>query len=660
MMLPGEFFRVHRNIPWKQRPGEWWDTFSFVVSVIIAVVSTIVIGTLYPEDGFDIIAMVLIIILSFLFIRFGSAFDRVLIPLQPPLMKLPGLALTVVGLVFPFITAFLLNAFSGLTSYALIVLNVIIGTCIASLFLKIPRSFRGSARTLPPGLHLLAGTMVLCALIITRAAASSAMFPGCTMLCPVSIGFAGAITAAVSAAVNSPSVVQRISGKRLPSAMTAVISGKPAQELLAGNGLATLDTARKGFVPAPAYAGWMQRPAADPLPVRGSRVIGEEKDRVTGKVTLQKVANVASIDGFHIELNPDGTLRAECLALVVEQTQATRTPPAVPQAPTSPPGPGQAPSPGQSTGGAGGQAPVETTAIGGAAQPGGGGIDEGTVGRVVDIAGGSVQTTVDFAGTSYGVGESEPVKGGIPGAGKGAPAPAGEGRVLGEADAPARDAGTAPGTPDRFCRNCGATATPTMKFCGRCGKELYRPPLAGEVHVAAESAGATPGSPGGMDMKTTGRVMDVAGSSVQTTVDFAGTTYAAGEPQEGRQPGVQGEMKGSAAPSHEARVTRGADTAQSRAGGASGLPARFCRNCGAPVALSMKFCGQCGREVSQVLPSTQPVCSRCGGLLIPGKKFCSACGAPVNQGQGQAICPQCGREILPGSVFCRGCGKRLR
>ena len=48
-------------------------------------------------------------------------------------------------------------------------------------------------------------------------------------------------------------------------------------------------------------------------------------------------------------------------------------------------------------------------------------------------------------------------------------------------------------------------------------------------------------------------------------------------------------------------------------------------------------------------------CASCGTAAGPGAKFCAECGSPLASG-----CPGCGADVTPGAKFCPSCGTPLR
>jgi len=74
-----------------------------------------------------------------------------------------------------------------------------------------------------------------------------------------------------------------------------------------------------------------------------------------------------------------------------------------------------------------------------------------------------------------------------------------------------------------------------------------------------------------------------------------------------------------------------------------------CPKCGAAVEQGAKFCGNCGSPMASAVAG--PACSKCGSRNAPGSKFCGNCGSPL-----QAACVKCGKELDPAAKFCPACG----
>ena len=85
--------------------------------------------------------------------------------------------------------------------------------------------------------------------------------------------------------------------------------------------------------------------------------------------------------------------------------------------------------------------------------------------------------------------------------------------------------------------------------------------------------------------------------------------------------------------------------------------AKFCENCGAPLADGVAFCPECGTPVAQQpAPAPQNRCVNCGAALAPGEMFCAECGTPAGQQPAQNRCANCGAVLAPGEMFCAECG----
>src|SRR5574341_1573548 len=57
------------------------------------------------------------------------------------------------------------------------------------------------------------------------------------------------------------------------------------------------------------------------------------------------------------------------------------------------------------------------------------------------------------------------------------------------------------------------------------------------------------------------------------------------------------------------------------------------------------------RRIMGAAMSTILACPHCGFANPPGAKFCANCGRPV-----ASRCPECGADLAPGARFCSNCG----
>ena len=57
---------------------------------------------------------------------------------------------------------------------------------------------------------------------------------------------------------------------------------------------------------------------------------------------------------------------------------------------------------------------------------------------------------------------------------------------------------------------------------------------------------------------------------------------------------------------------------------------RACPNCAAELAEDARFCAQCGQPVA-------PACPTCGADVAPDARFCSNCGAPIEETRAPSV-----------------------
>lgn len=72
-----------------------------------------------------------------------------------------------------------------------------------------------------------------------------------------------------------------------------------------------------------------------------------------------------------------------------------------------------------------------------------------------------------------------------------------------------------------------------------------------------------------------------------------------------------------------------------------------CPHCNSAVKKGAKFCANCGKPMADLCPN-------CGKPVVKGAKFCSECGTSLKK-----QCPKCGNEVTPGAKFCLNCGEKL-
>ncbi len=79
---------------------------------------------------------------------------------------------------------------------------------------------------------------------------------------------------------------------------------------------------------------------------------------------------------------------------------------------------------------------------------------------------------------------------------------------------------------------------------------------------------------------------------------------------------------------------------------------------GAAMAMggAMKNANQPQATANQSKPEGEIVCSKCGKQLSNDAKFCSNCGSPVAKVK---FCTNCGKQVASDAKFCPNCGKQL-
>ena len=83
---------------------------------------------------------------------------------------------------------------------------------------------------------------------------------------------------------------------------------------------------------------------------------------------------------------------------------------------------------------------------------------------------------------------------------------------------------------------------------------------------------------------------------------------------------------------------------------ASNAPAKLCPKCQSPVGDNAKFCGNCGSPLAKT-------CPKCGSEVGNDAKFCANCGQSL--APAKKVCPMCSATVDGGSLFCPGCGHKL-
>lgn len=204
------FLAISRTVPKEQRPKRWWEIFSVLGGVGVALVWFLYSGLPSSSEGWDVLTLLFMVGLPVAFILFRQPLDDLLMPLQPARQRLPRHLLFGIGLGIPFLTAFLLYNVFSVSNYPLIQANVLVGTCASYATIREPVLAKGYT---PAGQSLVVlpfALMLLVALCVRLAGADHCLVdPLNAQDCLRSGGFApgaaGGAAAAESVFVNAGS-----------------------------------------------------------------------------------------------------------------------------------------------------------------------------------------------------------------------------------------------------------------------------------------------------------------------------------------------------------------------------------------------------------------------------------------------------------------------
>jgi hypothetical protein len=126
LMTVDEFKKMSKEVPLAKRPQKWWDLLSILGGCVAAALWLLYSGNPFGE-GIDILTPLLMVGLPVFMIWFREDLDVALLPLQQYRKDVNKLLLVGIGMAFPFLTAFILFNFLGITEYALMQYNMIIG-----------------------------------------------------------------------------------------------------------------------------------------------------------------------------------------------------------------------------------------------------------------------------------------------------------------------------------------------------------------------------------------------------------------------------------------------------------------------------------------------------------------------------------------------------
>jgi len=212
-MSVDEFISTTRSIPLVKRTQKWWDLLSILGGIAGAVLWFIYGGL---GEGIDWISTLLMLVIPVFLVWFRADIDLALMPLQPARKKFPRFLLIGIGIVSPFLTAWVLYNVFDITQYTLMYTNLIIGTLVAYAITRTPqvtKEKRTSGKGAVPNVALLFGTVMLLSLIVAPVFADDcASDPLNARDCLRTDGYAeamaGAVATILSGLVNGPIIIQ--------------------------------------------------------------------------------------------------------------------------------------------------------------------------------------------------------------------------------------------------------------------------------------------------------------------------------------------------------------------------------------------------------------------------------------------------------------------
>jgi hypothetical protein len=223
------YSQISKSVPWNKRPQRWWDRFSIVLGVVVAVVwfiyasLTPVISLLtkgYMSEEFDLVSPLLMVAMPLILIWKRKEIDNLLMPLQPSRNKVSRKLLIGMGIAVPFLTAFIIYHVFQISQYPLMYWNIVIGTLtsyalvrepvLADHYCGNPQNMREPDLRVP--LLLLIGLSVCVRVVLADNCLTDPLNArDCMRTTGTAELLSGGVSAGVSGAVNGPTMVQTLS-----------------------------------------------------------------------------------------------------------------------------------------------------------------------------------------------------------------------------------------------------------------------------------------------------------------------------------------------------------------------------------------------------------------------------------------------------------------
>lgn len=209
------FREISRTQPMSQRPQRWFDLFSILAGVVVAVLWFLYGSIRAGTEGFDLITPILLIGIPVMLALYRRRIDEILVSVQPFRRRIPRPLLIGLGVAVPFLTAFILYNVFNISQYPLLHWNIIAGTLLCYVIVRDPAlAPEGSGGTGMNG-RLPALIILVCCLCVTSVMADDCeRDPFNAQDCLRTAGYAQLLAGVVSATsgifVNFPSFIQAV------------------------------------------------------------------------------------------------------------------------------------------------------------------------------------------------------------------------------------------------------------------------------------------------------------------------------------------------------------------------------------------------------------------------------------------------------------------
>lgn len=215
LMSVDEFRKMSKEVPLKKRPQRWWDLLCIIGGITAAAI-WFVYGSL--REGIDWLSCILMIAIPLMLVWLRVDLDKMILPLQPAKKRVPRIVLIGIGIVIPFLTAWILYNIFNISQYPLMQANLVAGTLAAYVVTRTPKV--PAAQQQQPGGAVHAALLIAGAIILVSLIAVPVIADDCTrdplnaQDCLRTGGFAeamaGLIAAILSGLVNGPIIIQGI------------------------------------------------------------------------------------------------------------------------------------------------------------------------------------------------------------------------------------------------------------------------------------------------------------------------------------------------------------------------------------------------------------------------------------------------------------------